>query len=185
MGINELPLVNFGRWLFRWGRWTGPRMALDYRDLNAIRDKFRMPRIHHIKLTLAKSKIFSKLDLKKGYYQIPMSPESKQYTALAFNNKLHQFQYAPLRKLGIHRSVYTFLVSGSADAPETYGPDNREVGLHRVEYYLDDMICIVRQERAQKSFRASSSCSARGEFRTQYGQCQIGRKVFHPSWGKV
>ncbi|KAL0273841.1 UNVERIFIED_CONTAM: hypothetical protein PYX00_006417 [Menopon gallinae] len=105
------------------------RLAVDYRDLNAISqtDAFPMPRIRDIVLKLAKSKIFSKIDLKKGYYQIPMHPDSKKYTAFAFGHKLYQFRFMPF---------------GLVSAPQTFQRlmDAIFGNLDFVECYLDDVI---------------------------------------------
>lgn len=62
------------------GKW---RSCVDYRQLNAksAPDAYPLPRIHHIFDRLREAQYISSIDLKNGYWQIPVSPESKQYTA--------------------------------------------------------------------------------------------------------
>ena len=59
------------------------RFCVDYRRLNEITFNAPqcLPRIHETLKDLGNARIFSTLDLKSSYWQIPMSPESRQYTA--------------------------------------------------------------------------------------------------------
>ena len=61
----------------------GWRVVIDYRDLNAITeiDAYPLPRIDELLQRLAVSKVFSKVDLKSGFHQIPVDPGSRQFTA--------------------------------------------------------------------------------------------------------
>ena len=59
------------------------RMVIDYRELNrkTIADRYRPPRIDVLLDGLAGCQIFSTLDLRSGFYQIPVHPESVKKTA--------------------------------------------------------------------------------------------------------
>jgi hypothetical protein len=48
------------------------RMCVDYRPLNAVtsKNKYPLPRIDVLFDQLASAKVFSKIDLRSGYYQI-------------------------------------------------------------------------------------------------------------------
>ncbi|EIE79980.1 hypothetical protein RO3G_04685 [Rhizopus delemar RA 99-880] len=50
------------------------RMVIDYRKLNAItkKDSYPLPRIDDLLDTLGKAKIFSALDMRSGFHQVPM-----------------------------------------------------------------------------------------------------------------
>lgn len=112
------------------------RLAIDYRDLNKIsnNDAFPMPRIKDILFKLSKARIFSKMDLKRGYYQIPMEENSKRYTAFAFKNKLYQFKMMPF---------------GLVAAPQTFQRLMESILGHLdfVECYLDDVIIFSKNEQ--------------------------------------
>ena len=61
------------------------RMCVDYRKLNAVTKQVNwpLPVIQDIFDRLSGSKWFSALDLKSGYWQIEMSPESIEKTAFS------------------------------------------------------------------------------------------------------
>lgn len=56
----------------------------DYRQLNKkiIRDRFFMPLIDNRIDALANARVFSVLDLKNGFFHVPVSVESRKYTAI-------------------------------------------------------------------------------------------------------
>eukprot|EP00745_Piridium_sociabile_P033382 TRINITY_DN571_c0_g1_i10.p1 TRINITY_DN571_c0_g1~~TRINITY_DN571_c0_g1_i10.p1 ORF type:complete len:1565 (+),score=261.65 TRINITY_DN571_c0_g1_i10:102-4796(+) len=69
------------------------RFCVDYRRLNKslVFDAEPMPDVEQIFAKIGKSKYFTKLDLTKGYWQIPMHPEHRHLTA--FTTPQGQFQW--------------------------------------------------------------------------------------------
>ena len=63
------------------GTW---RPCGDYRTLNArtVKDSYVLPNLHDFTASLAGKKFFSKIDLSKGYWQIPMHPDSIPLTSV-------------------------------------------------------------------------------------------------------
>lgn len=68
------------------GEW---RTCMDFRQLNkrSAPDAYPLPRIDTILNRLRHTKFISSLDLKDGYWQIPLSAESRQYTAFAVTGR--------------------------------------------------------------------------------------------------
>eukprot|EP01053_Blabericola_migrator_P003234 Blabericola_migrator_1__3233@NODE_1951_length_3515_cov_24_442865_g934_i1_p1_GENE_NODE_1951_length_3515_cov_24_442865_g934_i1NODE_1951_length_3515_cov_24_442865_g934_i1_p1_ORF_typecomplete_len801_score82_89RVT_1/PF00078_27/9_7e15RVP/PF00077_20/3_9e08gagasp_proteas/PF13975_6/2_2e02gagasp_proteas/PF13975_6/0_00091RVP_2/PF08284_11/0_0002Asp_protease_2/PF13650_6/4_6e02Asp_protease_2/PF13650_6/1_6Dala_Dala_lig_C/PF07478_13/1_1Dala_Dala_lig_C/PF07478_13/8_2e02_NODE_1951_length_3515_cov_24_442865_g934_i len=73
------------------------RICVDYRDLNklTIPDAFPLPPIEMILKHLAEAKYFIALDLKAGYHQIPMHPDSIPLTAFATPDGLYEYLVMP------------------------------------------------------------------------------------------
>ena len=86
-------------------RWSSPivpvrkrdgslRMCVDYRKLNSVTktDNFPMPNLSEAIYGAHNAKFFSKLDLIRGYYQIPVEEQSRQYTAFSTAHNHYQFK---------------------------------------------------------------------------------------------
>ncbi|GBM00450.1 Transposon Ty3-I Gag-Pol polyprotein [Araneus ventricosus] len=105
------------------------RPCADYRLLNAqtIPDRYPIPRIEDFHHILKQTRIFSKIDLFKAYFQIPISEDDKQKTAIITPFGLYEF------------NVMSF---GLRNAPSTFQRFINEVffGLDFVFAYLDDIL---------------------------------------------
>lgn len=112
------------------------RLAIDYRELNKIskKDAYPMPRIDEILARLRDAKIFSKLDLRQGYYQISIRSEDREKTAFRFEDQLFNFKRMSF---------------GLSSAPQTsVRMMNRLFACEKnIQCYLDD--CIVFSENIQ------------------------------------
>ena len=73
------------------------RFCVDYRRLNAITklDKFPLPQIDDSLDLLSGMKYFSTLDLATGYWQVNMSPYSREKTAFVTYEGLYEFSVIP------------------------------------------------------------------------------------------
>ncbi len=84
------------------------RLVVDYKKLNAITIKDSSP-LPNMEDTLRKLgpgyQYFSKLDLKSGFYQIPIKEEDKEKTAFVTSFGLYQFNVLPM---GLKNSPPTF-----------------------------------------------------------------------------
>ncbi|CAF1388467.1 unnamed protein product [Didymodactylos carnosus] len=69
------------------------RFVVDYRKLNNITDKdcYPMPDIEDTIRKLARHKYYTKLDLKSGYFQIPLQEEDKHKSAFITRHGLFEF----------------------------------------------------------------------------------------------
>ena len=59
------------------------RLCTDFRDLNqyVTQDPYPLPLIDHLIMRAGGAKFFSRIDLKESFYQLPLTPESRMYSA--------------------------------------------------------------------------------------------------------
>ena len=108
------------------------RFCVDFRQLNAatIKDAHPLPRIDDLLDALHGAKWFSTLDLKSGYWQLPIAEQDKEKTAFRTSSgQLFEFNQVPF---------------GLCNAPATFSRlmDRVLAGLHweTCLFYLDDII---------------------------------------------
>lgn len=113
------------------GTFTGWRFCIDYRKLNeqTVLDAYPLPRISDLLHSIHSSTHFVALDLKAGYWQIPVEETSRKYTAFRCFLGLFEFLVMPF---------------GLTNAPATFQRlvDNLfgEYRLNGVLVYLDDIL---------------------------------------------
>lgn len=73
------------------------RLCIDFRALNDVLDTDAepIPRVDTLFSEIGAKKYFSKLDFTKGYWQIPLSEESRAKTAFSTDTGLYQFRFMP------------------------------------------------------------------------------------------
>ena len=83
------------------------RLCIDFRKLNSITifDNEPIPQMDEMVTRITKAKYFTKLDLTKGYWQIPLKESCKQYTAFQTSLGLMEFNYLPF---GLSTAAPTF-----------------------------------------------------------------------------
>mgnify|MGYP005985470937 FL=1 len=84
------------------------RFCVDYRRLNAITDDAAssMPNIPDTLRDLGQAKVFSTIDLRSGYWQIPLTDRAKPLTAFSTPDGAHyQFRVMPF---GLNNAPATF-----------------------------------------------------------------------------
>ena len=112
------------------------RLCIDYRQLNeqTIKDAHPLPRIDDSLEALHGAKYFSTLDLKAGYWQVPVAPEDQEKTAFRTSSgQLYECRMMPF---------------GLCNAPATFSRlmDHMLTGLkwEICLAYLDDLIVFSR-----------------------------------------
>ncbi|XP_028514953.1 uncharacterized protein LOC110239425 [Exaiptasia diaphana] len=83
------------------------RFCINYKKVNSLSkfDAYPMPLIEEIIGRIGPSKFITKLDLCKGYWQVPLAEHSKEFTAFSTPMGLFQFKYLPF---GLHGAPATF-----------------------------------------------------------------------------
>lgn len=143
------------------------RMCIDYRTLNrrTIPDQYTVPRIDDTLDCLSGSKWFSVLDLRSGYYQIPMAEEDKEKTAFICPLGFFQFERMP---------------QGITGAPATFQRlMEKAVGdMHMLEVvvYLDDLIVFGKtlEEHEQRLLKVITRLEEAG-LKLSLDKCQFCR----------
>ena len=105
------------------------RFCIDFRKLNRITifDAEPMPNPDDIFACLASDVVFTKLDLTKGYWQIPLKDDIKEKTAFVTPDGLYQFRVMPF---------------GLVNAPATFTRLMRQIlrDLPDVHTFIDDIL---------------------------------------------
>uniref|UniRef100_A0A3Q1EX45 Gypsy retrotransposon integrase-like protein 1 n=2 Tax=Acanthochromis polyacanthus TaxID=80966 RepID=A0A3Q1EX45_9TELE len=83
------------------------RICIDFRKLNSVSefDAYPMPRIDELLERIGSARYITTLDLCKGYWQVPLDPSSRPYTAFRTPAGLFQFTVMPF---GLHGAPATF-----------------------------------------------------------------------------
>ncbi|XP_050030532.2 uncharacterized protein [Dermacentor andersoni] len=105
------------------------RFCVDFRRLNEvlIADSEPIPRADCLIAEVGGRKIFSKMDLSKGYWQVPLDEQSKERTAFSAPSGLYQFKKMPF---------------GIKTAPAVFAKLMRKLldGIANVYHYYDDLL---------------------------------------------
>ena len=109
------------------------RFCIDYRKLNAITifDPEPIPNIEDLLVQISSGKYFTKLDLAKGYWQIPVAVKDRDKTAfVTTEGGLFQFTVLPF---------------GLVNAPAVFSRMMRKLldGLDHVVNYIDDILIFT------------------------------------------
>ena len=143
-------------------------MCVDFRAVNSLTspDPYQMPRIDEILDRLAEAKFLSKIDLTKGFHQIPIDPEDSEKTAFC----------TPWGKF-----KYEFMPFGLRNGPAAF-QRLMDVVLHRdldwANVYIDDIVvfsqtwedhCLHVERVLQRLSEAGLTANSR---KCQWGQTQ-------------
>ena len=105
------------------------RFCCDYRKLNqvTVTDAEPLPDQEEIFAKLAGDQYFTKIDLSKGYWQVPLTDTAKELTAFVTSDGLFQFKTMPF---------------GLVNAPATFSRIMRDLlrGVDNVDNFIDDIL---------------------------------------------
>jgi hypothetical protein len=83
------------------------RMCVDYRALNKVtmKNQYPLPRIDDLFDWLSRTKVFSRIDLRSGYYQIQVAKGDEEKTACCMRYGSYEFLVMPF---GLTNAPATF-----------------------------------------------------------------------------
>ncbi|XP_041434006.1 uncharacterized protein LOC121398770 [Xenopus laevis] len=147
------------------------RLCVDYRTLNrrTIPDQYTLPRIEDSLEALSGSKWFTVMDLRSGYYQVPMSPEDQEKTAFICPLGFYQFTRMP---------------QGICGAPATFQRLMEKVlgdlCPRECLVYLDDIIVFgsTLEEHHERLIRVIDRLQEEG-LKLSIDKCKFGRTSVH------
>lgn len=105
------------------------RFCIDFRKINGLTvpDATPIPDTELLFTKLSKAKFFTKIDLTKGYWQIPIQQQCRMYTAFQAGSGLYEFNCMPF---------------GLKNAPATFSRMMAKLFGHRTDivYFFDDVL---------------------------------------------
>ena len=114
------------------------RLVIDYKPLNHFLkdDKFPLPKIENLFLHLSGAMVFSKFDLKSGFWQLGIAPEDRYKTAFCIPNAQYQWTVMPF---------------GLKVAPSLFQKAMAKIFqniLHSALLYIDDILLFSKDDQA-------------------------------------
>ena len=142
------------------------RICVDYRKLNEkiIKDRYPLPLIEDQLNGLQRAKFFSTIDLKNGFFHVPVGESSKKYTSFVVPNGQYEFNFVPF---GLCNSPAVFQRYINAVFRQL-------IVENVVEIYLDDIIIPspdleVGVERLERVM----NIAAQAGLRLNWSKCQF------------
>ena len=163
------------------------RLCIDFRKLNSITifDAEPMPSMSECLHEFSGKRFFTELDLCKGYWQVPMAPSSKMFTAFATKYGLMQFRKMPF---GLKTACATFVrlmrkvLSGLSNTSCYF--DNIVIHSSSFEDHLNHITDVLVRLRESGLTAGSSKCFF-AFHEIKYLGLSLGNNVLHPLEDRV
>lgn len=140
------------------------RMVIDYsQTINrfTLLDAYPLPRIEEVVNRVAQYSVYSSIDLKEAYHQVPIRDDEKAYTAFEANGKLYQFRRIPF---GVTNGVACF----QRIIDKIINDEN----LQDTFPYVDDVtVCGVSQEAHDRNLERFLNAAKRYNLSLNENKC--------------
>lgn len=163
------------------GQWAAPllprikpdgsvRLCVDYRKLNEVTvpDRYPLPNLKDLLPRIGQPKAISLMDLRSGYWQIPVAEEDKPKTAFTCEFGLYQFNRMPF---GLHSAPACF--QRAMDQLKARTPNVTVLA------YLDDLVVLSESiEQHLNDLNTVFQTMATYGLRLRRDKCQFGANEF-------
>ncbi|XP_024877102.1 uncharacterized protein LOC112457984, partial [Temnothorax curvispinosus] len=142
------------------------RVCIDYRPINKkiIRGQFPTPLIEDCIDDLASARVFSVIDLKNGFFHVPVAEDSQQYTSFVTPDGQYDFLFSPF---GLCNSPTEFLIFMEEVFYELI---RRRI----IRKYLDDVVIPGRnEEEAMYGLRETLRVAAENGLVINWKKCKF------------
>ncbi|XP_076454791.1 uncharacterized protein LOC143289631 [Babylonia areolata] len=141
------------------------RFCVDYRRLNNVTvfDAEPLPDVEHLFSSLGKARYFSKWDLSKGYWQIPVREDIRPMTAFTIPSGQFQFTVMPFG-LKNAAAVFSRMMRALLDP----------IGMKDVHNFMDDMIASETWEEHLSAIEAVFQRLEEANLSVRPKKCFIG-----------
>ncbi|GFT57477.1 hypothetical protein TNCV_4515621 [Trichonephila clavipes] len=115
-----------------------PRVCIDFRKLNRVlvKDHYPLPLIENILDKLQDTRVFSTIDLRNGFFHVPVNKQSRPYTSFVTQNGQFQFLKMPFGLSTCPSTFHRFI--------NTVFRDLVVQGI--VLPYMDDILILAKNE---------------------------------------
>ena len=141
------------------------RICGDCRSLNSrtVRDKYPIPYLQDYSMQLLGKRVFSKLDLHRAYYQIPVAPTDDIKTAVTTPFGLYEYVFMPFGLRNAAQSFQRFINRVMSD-------------LDFIFVYLDDILIFSSTpEEHEKHLRIVLERLKESGLRLNLSKCELGK----------
>ena len=158
------------------------RMCIDFRQLNemTIKDAYPLPRIDETVESMGSARYYSSLDMGSAFWQVPLSEESKKYTAFACHDGLFQCERMPFGLCNATATFQRLMARALSPIMNKYG--------NLVLCYIDDILIATKTidehlDRLQEVF----TCLRKAGLKLKASKCVLfeteivflGRRISH------
>uniref|UniRef100_A0A669BX09 Gypsy retrotransposon integrase-like protein 1 n=1 Tax=Oreochromis niloticus TaxID=8128 RepID=A0A669BX09_ORENI len=142
-----------------------PRFCNDYRKVNTVTkpDSFPLPRMEDCIDRVGSAAFVTKLDLLKGYWQVPLTPRASEISAFVTPD---------------HFLQYTVMPFGLRNAPATFQRLMAKVlvGVNNCDAYLDDVVIYSSTWSDHlQTLSLVFSCFQKSSLTLNLAKCEFGR----------
>lgn len=147
------------------------RVCIDYRRLNkkTVKDRYPLPLIEDQIDHLAGANVYTTIDMKNGFFHVPVEEKSKKFTAFITPDGLYEFNKTPF---------------GFCNSPASFGrfvrnAFNNLVREHVLMFYVDDIIIpAVDEDEGFEKLKKFLSVAAENGIQINWQKCHfLQRKV--------